>query len=163
MCVCVCAPLKETAALSVLFSHPASCAEAQLFHPPILMNVVKLVRRWDPGCFLSGLLRLNLMCRQMMYWKPSHQGVTHMSPGCLALRCLLSLCVAVAAVVVGGAEGGVAGCGLGRGCIFFGELRVSAVWILQAVAEGVNRLSLSFSSSPPFLQGRVCSQRRFCD
>lgn len=33
--------------------------------------------------------------------------------------------------------------GLGRGCIFFGELHVSAVWILQAVAEGINRLSLS--------------------
>ena len=44
---------------------------------------------------------------------------------------------------------GEAGCGLGRGCIFFGELRVSAVWILQAVAEGINRLSLSFSSLPP--------------
>lgn len=42
--------------------------------------------------------------------------------------------------------------GLGRGCIFFGELRVSAVWILQAVAEGINRLSLSFSS-PPFSSG----------
>lgn len=46
--------------------------------------------------------------------------------------------------------------GLGRGCIFFGELRVSAVWILQAVAEGINRLS-------HFLQGWACSQKRFCD
>lgn len=74
-----------------------------------------------------------------------------MSMGCLAPCCLLSVC-----------GGGLRG-GLGRVCIFFGELHVSAVWILQAVAEGINRLSLSFSSPPPFLQGWVCSQRRFCD
>lgn len=59
-----------------------------------------------------------------------------MSLRCLAPHCLLSVC------------GGVPRGGLGRGCIFFGELRVSAVWILQAVAEGINRLSLSFSSPP---------------
>lgn len=54
-------------------------------------------------------------------------------------------------MVVGG--GWVLRGGLGRGCVFFGELRVSAVWILQAVAEGINRLSLSFSPHPPFSSG----------
>lgn len=63
-----------------------------------------------------------------------------MSLGCLALCSLLSL------------WWGVLRGGLGWGCIFFGDLRVSAVWILQAVAEGINRLSLSFSS-PPFSSG----------
>lgn len=82
MCVffCVCPWFREDQQLSLCVSSstPASCAEAQFC--PILMNVVKLVRCWDPGCFLPGLLRLHLMCRQMMYWKPSHQGVVHMSP-----------------------------------------------------------------------------------
>lgn len=63
-----------------------------LTHPPspslpILMNAVKLVRHWDSGCFLPGFLRLNLMCRRMMYWKPPHQGVAHMRLGRLA-RCV---------------------------------------------------------------------------
>ena len=49
-----------------------------------------------------------------------------MSLGCLAPRCLLSVCGGGGG---GGGGGGEAGCGLGRGCIFFGELRVSAVWI----------------------------------
>ena len=70
-----------------------------------------------------------------------------MSLGRLALRCLLSLCS-------GDAKGG-----LGRRCVFFGDSCVSAVWILQSVAEGINRLSLQ----PPLLQGLACSQRRFCD
>lgn len=69
-----------------------------------------------------------------------------MSLCCLAPCCLLSVCGC------GGGGGGVLRGGLGRGCIFFGELRVSAVWILQAVAEGINRLPLSFSS-PPFSSG----------
>lgn len=64
-----------------------------------------------------------------------------MSLGCLAPRCLLSVYGVCVCVSLWG--------GFGRGCIFFGELRVSAVWILQAVAEGINRLSLSFSSPHP--------------
>lgn len=68
-------------------------------------------------------------------------------------------CVAycLCAVVVAMGSCGVLRGTLGRGCIFFGELRVSAVWILQAVAEGINRLSL------PFLQGWASSQKRLCD
>lgn len=51
----------------------------------------------------------------------------------------------VCLVVVGVLRGGI-----GLGCIVFGELHVSAVWILQAVAEGINRPpppSSSFLSS----------------
>lgn len=66
--------------------------------------------------------------------EPSHQGVTHISLGSLALCRLLSVWWWLGVVMLRG--------GLGQVCIFFGELRVSAVWILQAVAEGINRLSL---------------------
>lgn len=83
--VCVCVPsacpcFKAPTTLGV-FSHPAFCKLCWgTVLPPILMNVVKLVRRRDPGCFLSGSPSPNLMCRQMMYWKPSHQGPCSYEP-----------------------------------------------------------------------------------
>lgn len=86
-----------------------------------------------PGCFLLGLLCLNLMCEPMMYWN-HHIKELFIWAGAASLRVACCLCI----VCVGGG---------GRGSIFFGELRVSAVWILQAVAEGINRLSLSFYRS----------------
>lgn len=57
--VCVssfCVSLFQSADNSLcVFSHPAFCKLCWgTVLPPILMNVVKLVRRRDPGCFLSG-------------------------------------------------------------------------------------------------------------
>lgn len=117
--VCVPDSKDQQLSLCVFSPTPASCAEAQFY--PILMNVVKQVRCWDPGSRLSGLLHLNLMCRQMMYWKPSHQG--SYEPG---------LPGSILPTVVLRGE-------LGRGCIFFWELHVSAIWISQTVAEGINK------------------------
>lgn len=64
----------------------------------------------------------------MMRWRPFHGGYKPGFPGSM-----------LPPVVLRG--------GLGWGCIVFRELRVSAVWILQTVAEGINRLSVS--STPP--------------
>lgn len=121
--LCVPDSKNQQLALCVFSSTKASCTGAQVCI--ILMNILRLVRL-APGCALCH----NLMGGWMMRWKPSHGGYEPGFPGSM-----------LPAVVLRG--------GLGWSCIFFRELRVSAVWILQTVAEGINRLSVSSTPHPP--------------